>query len=420
MLINWFSPLPPLKSDIARYSCVVLAELQERCNVTVWTSQADIDSSSLSGLRVCRYDADNIPWGELNRADCTVFNLGNNPAFHGDIWHVARRHPGIVILHDLALHHFFDGMYRVHAQRLHYYVDVMRRHYGEVAAIAAEENFKAEGANNNELATKYPLTEHALENALGVLVHNADGAQQLRRSLGLPVAYAPLPFGPHSGVQTRRLAGEKSRRCRLIVFGHLSSNRRIDRVLHALCEMPERDLFALDIYGSNAGLGFDIEAECSRRGLSNVSFHGFVSEEELEGALDSADLAINLRYPTMGEASGSQLRIWAHALPSIVTPVGWYASLPTGSVLYARPGQAEVDDLQSHLRSYLINPEPFWKIGEIGRDELWARHSPKECAEAVLELASRSNSGLRRLFTSRLQRNVWSLLDHWLSPSQQD
>ena len=50
-----------------------------------------------------------------------------------------------------------------------------------------------------------------------------------------------------------------------------------------------------------------------------VTFHGYVSEAELEAALDDADLAVNLRYPTMGEASGSQLRIWDHALPSLVT-----------------------------------------------------------------------------------------------------
>ena len=36
------------------------------------------------------------------------------------------------------------------------------------------------------------------------------------------------------------------------------------------------------------------------------------------------ELLINLRYPTMGEASLSQLRIWRHALPSMVTQVGWH------------------------------------------------------------------------------------------------
>ena len=53
-----------------------------------------------------------------------------------------------------------------------------------------------------------------------------------------------------------------------------------------------------------------------------VTLHGFVPAEALEAALASAHLAINFRFPTMGEASVSQLQIWDHALPSLVTRVG--------------------------------------------------------------------------------------------------
>jgi hypothetical protein len=34
----------------------------------------------------------------------------------------------------------------------------------------------------------------------------------------------------------------------------------------------------------------------------------------------------------MGEASGSQLRIWANGCPSVVSDTGWYATLPDSCV----------------------------------------------------------------------------------------
>lgn len=54
--------------------------------------------------------------------------------------------------------------------------------------------------------------------------------------------------------------------------------------------------------------------------------------------LAHSDMALNIRYPSMEEASFSQLRIWEHALPAIVTRVGWYATLPEDVVFFVRPG----------------------------------------------------------------------------------
>ena len=73
-------------------------------------------------------------------------------------------------------------------------------------------------------------------------------------------------------------------------------------------------------------------------------FHGFTSEKKLDEALSQAHLAINLRYPTMGEA-WSQLRIWAHASQS-GSQVGWYATLPPDTVRFVRPDTNEVADIQ--------------------------------------------------------------------------
>ena len=129
---------------------------------------------------------------------------------------------------------------------------------------------------------------------------------------------------------------------------------------------------------------------------SLVTLHGFAAEAELDDALRKADLAINLRYPTMGEASGSQLRIWAHALPSLVTNVGWYASLHADAVAFVRPSDDEIEDIQTHLRAFLEYPEKFALMGGKGFELLKQQHSPEGLANGLLSLrqrqrASRSN-----------------------------
>ena len=93
-----------------------------------------------------------------------------------------------------------------------------------------------------------------------------------------------------------------------------------------------------------------------------MTLHGFVPESELDAALASAHLALNLRYPTKGEASGSQLRIWSHGLPSLVTRIGWYTELPADTVSFVRP-EFLVEDVCAHLRAYAACPASYVEEG---------------------------------------------------------
>jgi hypothetical protein len=89
----------------------------------------------------------------------------------------------------------------------------------------------------------------------------------------------------------------------------------------------------------------------------------------------------------MGEASGSQLRIWSHALPSLVSKVGWYAELPANAVAFVRTGETEVSDIRNHLKAFVENPEIYSQMGERGQQILKEKHSPESYVATVLELA---------------------------------
>lgn len=416
MNLNWFSPLPPAKTGIADFVSGVLPPLSERAHVTLWTDQTKWDRSIEKHAEVRTYRLEQMPWAELNRADLNFYNIGNNHLFHGSIWQVARRQPGAVILHDLRLHEFFDSLYRHQWQDTDGYLAQMETHYGEEGRNAAAESVKNGATAIHSLAERYPLTALALENSLGVLVHTREAYEELKQANRWLVAYAPLPFAqtlqsPRARERQKGIRA-KGQPYRLIVFGFINRNRRLDVLLQALAQFPQKDEFLLDIYGEVWDPGH-IRKQIQSLGLGRqVTLRGFASESDLDVALATADLAVNLRYPTMGEASISQLRIWAHALPTLVTRVGWYGGLPDNVVAHVRP-EHEALDIQEHLNAFLSAPARFAQMGEQGRRLLTEQHSVERYVETVLDLALQAQEFRPRAVAYKLAERVGISMSAW-------
>ncbi len=423
MKLNWFSPLPPATTDIAHYTKRLLPALSSVAEVTLWTDQRDWDRQLEKFADVRSYRLERMRWAELNRADMTFYQMGNNPRFHGTIWQVSRLHAGVVVLHDFRLHHFFDGLYRVEFRDRDSYLAVMQRYYGDEGRRDAGHCYQTEARNIDYMAQRYPLTNLALENAVGVVVHTKDSFDSLSNNQKWPLAYAHLPFPLiAAGISpTQRTRKAVDSRYQLILFGYIGRNRRLNSIFRALAEIPERDMFHLEVFGSILDEEKQIRAQIKSLDLRNhVTLHGFTPEEELDIALSESDLAINLRFPTMGEASGSQLRIWAHALPSLVSRVGWYASISPEIAAFVRPDENEVADIQKHLRSFLANPERFAKMGERGRQELEEKHSPEGYARVLLQIAKHARDYRPRAAYLALAERAAAGVGDWLGPQLAD
>ena len=417
MKLNWFSPLPPAKTDIAHYTKRVLPALSGLADVTLWTDQRDWDATLGKQVEVRSFRLERMPWAELNRADASFYQIGNNPLFHGSIWQVSRLHAGVIVLHDFSLHHFFDGLYRVKWRDLDSYLAVMEAYYGEEGRCDAAESFRDEARNIGYMAERYPLTRLAVENALGVVVHTRDSFDALSKNAQWPIVCAPLPFAAGT-ISSRRAAKQTGPPYLLIVFGYIGRNRRLEGLLQALGELPERTQFHLDIYGDILDGEEHLRSQLRTLDLkSHVTMHGFTAEAKLDQALSEAHLAINLRHPTMGEASGSQLRIWAHRLPSLVSKVGWYASIPADAVAFVRPDANEVMDIQDHLRAFLADTSAFVAMGERGRRELEEQHSCEQYAKTIVEMARRSGDFRARAASLKLAERAGILLSEWLAPN---
>lgn len=387
MKLNWFSPVPPARSAIAENLLALLPAMAKKADITVWVHEPNWAADLEAHARVIQYKPDSLPWAEINAADMTIYHLGNHPEFHAPIWRVYRQQPGIVVLHDLSLQHLFAGMVfdNLGLSRGEY-ADMMQFHHaaiGREAAVAVLSGLR----RADDIAQDCPLTGAAVDNALGVAVHTDAGASRVRLCTTVPVVYVPLFPPAENG--SRNKATQPSQRnaevFRIIMFGYLGPNRRLNSILTALRDFPQKHRFHLDIYGTITD-GRTVRQAIAQFGLGDVvTVHGFVPADELTNALSCSHLALNLRDPTMGEASASQLRIWQHELPSLVTDTGWYATLPPGTVATVRR-TAELEDIRAHLTKFLAEPETYRAIGRQGRKYLQERHTVEAYLDSLFEL----------------------------------
>jgi glycosyltransferase involved in cell wall biosynthesis len=411
MRIHWFSPLSPAHTAIADYTGRLLPALSARAEVTLWTDQPHWYSHLERYAAVRRFDPRNFPW-EASHDGAAFYNIGNNAQFHRAIGQVARQFPGFAIMHDVLLHDSVSSDYRERNDRAAY-LDLMQSLYGDRGR--RDGALYWEGVLSLlQLSRLYSCAPFFLESSLGAIVHSRAAERALAKEVNVPVIRLPLPFPARAqGVRPPSLGGaaRNGPPWKLVVFGFLGLNRCLEQILTALARL-EDSRFRLHIYGEIEERGRKV-ALIEQLGLADrVTLHGFVPEVELDAALASAHLALNLRYPTKGEASYSQLRIWRHGLPSLVTRIGWYAELPPGIVSFVRPGFL-VEDLCTHLQAYAAQSAGYVESGLRGYEYFVERHAPARYAAKIVELAGQAAAYRRRWNALRLSGRAAEGLQGW-------
>ena len=325
MKVAYYSPLPPSRSGIADYSALLLPALRERLEVVVAE-----------------------PGKRAPDADVAVYQVGNDPDEHGWIVDALRERPGVVVLHEYVLHHLLAGI-TIGRGDGRGYLDAMERELGVTGRLLGL------GVLDNLLPLlwetqpeRFPLAGTVLDRATGLVVHS-DFVAARARAAGYRgrLWRIPHPVWPVRTVEPAvGVAGDPLIGC----FGFLNMNKRIPQLLEAFAGLRrERPSARLLLVGA-AGERFDVGRRLERLGLvDGVERLGYVPEERLWSLMAACDVLVNLRYPTMGETSGSAIRALALGRPLVVSDVGWFSELPDGAVLKVPVDEYEVPTLQLAL-----------------------------------------------------------------------
>lgn len=396
MKIAWLSPLPPESTDIANFTERLMPDLRGEFGVFI------LDHKLISEINV-EYIEDSKLWKRLNQCDFVIYNIGNNPVFHSEIWKISMKKPGIVVLHDESLQDLF---WKTLESEPETYIKKMQVYYGQEGYEKATQLFEG-SISLNELRTRYPLTELAIENSLGVVVHTETLFEKLKVLDRYPVTHIDLPYQSKVHVLNNKINNQEV--YKIIIFGFIGPNRRLEQFLRAFSLYSKKDQFQVNIVGQIWETEY-IKGLIQQLNIDkHVKLHGFVPEEYLDQQLSESDLAFNLRFPTMGEASGSQLRIWDHGLASVVTNVGWYSELPDDTVRKINI-EVESEEIIMVLNGFLNNPQEFRKIGINGRERLLEFHTTKRYVDKfklfLSELRAEKSKYLFRYSTEKVSNYI--------------
>lgn len=389
--VHWVSPIPPAETDIAHYTHRILPELAEACDLTLWTDAESWDRKLEKIAPVRHLDPDRVTPRDFARAgtgrgtDAIFVHIGNSWVFHAGLLRLVRRIPSVVVLHDLAIQEMCQDALHNRLFDRDTYLDEMARWHGAEGRARAEAVCDG-AARALDLARDIPGFEITLDRAVSVLAHTP-AAFDAARDTGMAPAYLlDLPFRPSA--HPVPAARAKDGPLRFVQFGYIGPNRRLEQVLEALAPLRREVDFRFDIMG-NVWNPQRIRDRLAELDLTDrVTVHGFVPEAQLDARLAGAHLVFNLRHPTMGEASGSQLRIWNASAAAVVTDQGWYGSLPDETV-FKIPLEGETAALQALVRRLNADRHLGETIGATGRARLESHHTPALYAQGVAEVARR-------------------------------
>ncbi|MDQ2660036.1 MAG: hypothetical protein M3Y03_06415 [Verrucomicrobiota bacterium] len=192
MTINWFSPLPPAPSPLARVTRQLLPALAQRAKVVLWTAEKNWSPLLENFAEIQLYDPAVNAWAKINAAEVSIYHLAHNTAEHAPIWTIARAHPGIVVLHEANLQPLLTSLLQCGRIESAEYLRMVEFHLG-TEGLAAVANFLSGNCTLDRLGAAGSMLGVAAENALGLVATSRETEAALTAITSLPIAFLPSP-----------------------------------------------------------------------------------------------------------------------------------------------------------------------------------------------------------------------------------
>lgn len=373
--IAYASPLRPQASGVSDYSEELLPHLAPDLDITLVTDNSTPTNPALAPfakLELRELDA------HAKSFDAIVYHIGNAPLY-ANLYNTALRVPGVVVLHDVVLHHLraWQTIERGNAPA---YFDALRAAYGDAPVAQAKQNL----ASINRF--EYPLSEEVIQHARGVLVHSAYAARFVRRvAPHVPVAHVPMGIPPAAAVssqEARARLGFDADTFLVSAFGEVHPHKRITVVLEAFAAFLARHPNARLLLVGAESPNYEVETMVRALDIAGaVRRTGFVPMDTYQDYIAASDVCLNLRYPSAGETSASLLRLLGAGKTTFVTRTGAYAELPDDVCVKIEPDAHEKALLVQYLDYFFTRPDARQQLGDNARAYVQRYHTLEQAAQ---------------------------------------
>lgn len=388
MHVYHYCPLPPARNGIADYAARVNLALQSQVELTC--VNANPFSEVPTGVPIIDPQQD---WRHAGNDVLPIYQIGNN-GDHIDIYRKALNVPGLVILHDLRLFY------------LHELLDVPKTNFAAMMLasnpIMARVRLDDVIGHWRKLGTDYfcfDMIWDLLRRSRKVMVHSHYARNILIRTYG-DLARDRVTVIPHFALQpdpidtasVRERLGIAPGTTLFVSSGFATKAKRFDWVAPALARMV-RD--GHDIAWLHAGASrpeeFDLEGLIREfpelSGRARVT--GFLSEEDLDAHLSVADIVLNLRFPSVGESSGTLARAFAAGRCCVVTRTAAYDEIPEDAVVKVSPFDP-VNKLSKALGALLTLPDAQAAFGRNAMHYATTTLSVETYTNALMDLCQQA------------------------------
>ncbi len=273
-----------------------------------------------------------------------VAHLGNNP-YHDWILPLVERFGGVVVLHDLVLHHLLveSTLARDDAGA---YRRALEAEYGKAGEALAEARQWGFTAPRDPFL--FPARRFVLRFADAVVVHSMWAERLVRPEVpGGHVFRVPMGVAAPGALERDALRlelGIRDGEIAVMHLGFLTPAKGLGAVLEGLAMARAAGRRARLVLVGEGDSGGAVTRAAEAAGLGDaVTWTGWVTTERMRRLPAAADLGVVIRRPSAGETSAAVLRFLACGTPVAVSALPQFLEMPPGVAPRLTPGSEGVE-----------------------------------------------------------------------------
>jgi glycosyltransferase involved in cell wall biosynthesis len=373
-----------MRTGVAHFSEQLLPVLAEHCEITLF---ADALPPSPTSPVTQRFPVERITAlvADPRRFDAILYQMGNHYLCHKGVFEALWKIPGVTLLHDCVLNHFFAKYALEHGN------------FGAFRRLAA---LCYRDIDDNEVAAfhevhgdpyRFPMAGVVAMRSRGTLVMTEYGCGIVQKEApGATVRKIGFPYFPTQastkGVRALREKFNVPKQSFVVTsIGHMTPAKRLDKALSAFQKLLSRHPDSLFLLAGEQSASFSLADTIAQDSVKNVRYLGYLPRAELDELMELADACINLRYPSNGEMSSSLIEMLGRGKTVIVSNYAQFAEFPDSMCVKIDIGPNEADDLADRLLLLARDERRRHDIGAAAREYIAQHHSPGGSIAAIIQ-----------------------------------
>jgi glycosyltransferase involved in cell wall biosynthesis len=404
-----WSSMPPLNCGIADYTVELMDALNTSCELEIFVDHGYLPTNALLH-QYHIYDHAAFERRQSQRPfDAIVYQLGVS-TMHDYMYEAIRKHPGIVVIHDVNFAQGFHHVYEYQRNRLDDFKRMIVAVEGADALSAFEQAHALSGSARDAALQafydRYLLLHWVVDHSLAQVVHMQYAKQMLEeRYPNANVFYvdhgAADPWAGMAPFQIARVRAQLRLPISTLIvgiFGSIVPLKRIEASVHAFHTLIRTHpdsmlLFVGEAYDSE--YTERIKKLCADLGIMDkVRFIRRPERRVFDAYLLAIDILVNLRYPSRQQMSGVLIRAIASGKPVIVSDLPEWRYFPESFCIRVAPDTHEIEALTSHLERLAADPALRRTMSQAARSFFEQQGSKRHIEAQYLEVIQTAVTGL--------------------------